>query len=169
VERRADATEQFAIAQFQNLEDASKLSRRAYESQHSGLELSVQGQQLASSKVVKRVIRYEEIIIDNNFKRFVRRFSIFVGVLFNHFLAGASVSKSSLSQSYQEKLQPFAEKIAVKPDSYVVAFQSTNKMVNTEATFVSQASANDYLQQQIARDPSLSDSMHVIPSHEVPV
>ncbi|OUL36552.1 DUF6603 domain-containing protein [Nostoc sp. 106C] len=169
LERKADATEQFAIAQFQNLEDASKLSRRAYEPQHSGLELSVEGQQLASSKMVKRVIRYEEIIIDNNFKRFIRLFSVFVGVLFNHFLNGASVAKSALSQSYQQKLQPFSQKIAAKSDSYVVAFQATNKVVSSEAAFVSQASANDYLQQQIARDPNLSDSLHVIPTHEVQV
>jgi hypothetical protein len=167
--KRADATELFAIAQFQNMDDASKLSRPAYEPQHGGLELSVEGQQLASSKMVKRVIRYEEIIIDNNFKRFVRRFSIFIGILFNHFLAGASVSKSKLSQSYRQKLQPFAEKIAVKPASYVVAFQATNKIVSTEATFVSQASAHDYMQRQIAQDPSLSDSLHVIPTHEVAV
>jgi hypothetical protein len=167
--KTADAQEQFAIAQFQNMEDASKLSRPAYEPQHSGLELSVAGQQLASSKMVKRIVRYEEIIIDNNFKRFVRRFSLFVGVLFNHFLAGASVSKSALSQSYKQKLQPFKEKITVQPASYVVAFQSTNKLISTEATFVSQASANHYMQKQIALDPSLSDSLHVIPSHEVPV
>lgn len=167
--KKSDAQEQFAIAQFQNMEDASKLSRPAYESQHGGLELSVDGQQLASSRMVKRVIRYEEIIIDNNFKRFVRHFSIFVGALFNHFMAGASISKSSLSQSYLEKLQPFAAKIAVQPASYAVAFQATNKLIGTTATFTSQASANDYLQQQIAIDPNMSDALHVIPTHEVSV
>lgn len=167
--KKADTSELFAIAQFQNMEDASKLSRPAYEPQHGGLELSVAGQQLASSKVVQRIVRYEEIIIDNNFKRFVRKFSVLVGSLFGHFLGGASVSKSVLSQSQREKLQPFAEKIAVQPANYVVAFQSTNKSINTEATFTSQASANDYMQQQMVRDPSMSDALHVIPSHEVPV
>jgi hypothetical protein len=137
------------------------------------LELSVKDQQLKSSRMVKRVIRYEEIIIDNNFKRFVRNFSIFVGALFNHFMAGASISKSSLSQSYQEKLQPFAEKIAVQPANYVVAFQATNTAFKTTdksvttVGFTSQASANDYMQQQIALDPNMSDALHVIPTHEV--
>jgi hypothetical protein len=173
LDKTKDAQEQFAIAQFQNMEDASKLSRPAYEPQHGGLELSAKGQQLNSSRMVKRVIRYEEIIIDNNFKRFVRRFSIFVGTLFNHFMAGASISKSSLSQSYQEKLQPFAEKIAVQPANYVVAFQATNTAFKTTdksvttVGFASQASANDYMQQQIALDPNMSDALHVIPTHEV--
>jgi hypothetical protein len=173
LDKTKDAQEQFAIAQFQNMEDASKLSRPAYEPQHGGLELSVKEQQLKSSRMVKRVIRYEEIIIDNNFKRFVRNFSIFVGALFNHFMAGASISKSSLSQSYQEKLQPFAEKIAVQPANYVVAFQATNTAFKTTdksvttVGFASQASANDYMQQQIALDPNMSDALHVIPTHEV--
>jgi hypothetical protein len=173
LDKTKDAQEQFAIAQFQNMEDASKLSRPAYEPQHGGLELSVKDQQLKSSRMVKRVIRYEEIIIDNNFKRFVRNFSIFVGALFNHFMAGASISKSSLSQSYQEKLQPFAEKIAVQPANYVVAFQATNTAFKTTdksvttVGFTSQASANDYMQQQIALDPNMSDALHVIPTHEV--
>jgi hypothetical protein len=167
--KKSDTQEQFAIAQFQNMEDASKLSRPAYEPQHGGLELSVAGQQLASSRMVKRVIRYEEIIIDNNFKRFAKRFSALVGILFNHFMAGASVSKSSLSQSYQEKLQPFAEKIVVNPANYVVAFQSTNRSIDTTVSFVSQASANDYMQQKIALDPNMSDVLHVLPTHEVSV
>jgi hypothetical protein len=156
------------------MEDTSKLSRQAYEAQSSGLELSftepeLPEQQLASSRMVKRVIRYEEIIIDDNFKRFARKFSIFVGALFNHFMAGASISKSSLSQSYLEKLQPFDAKIALRPASYAVALQATNKSIGTTATFTSQASANDYLQQQIALDPNMSDALHVIPTHEVSV
>jgi hypothetical protein len=167
LDKAKDAQEQFAIAQFQNMEDASKLSRPAYEPQHGGLELSAKGQQLNSSRMVKRVIRYEEIIIDNNFTRFVKRFSTFVGILFNHFMAGASVSKSSLSQSYQEKLQPFADKIAVQPANYVVAFQATNTAFQTTESFTSQASANDFMQQQITLDPNMSDALHVIPTHEV--
>jgi hypothetical protein len=176
LDKTKDAQEQFAIAQFQNMEDASKLSRPAYEPQHGGLELSANKDkepQLKSSRMIKRVIRYEEIIIDNNFKRFASRFSIFVGALFNHFMAGASISKSSLSQSYQEKLQPFVEKIAVQPANYVVAFQATNTAFKTTdrsvttVSFTSQASANDYMQQQIVLDPNMSDALHVIPTHEV--
>jgi hypothetical protein len=167
LDKTKDAQEQFAIAQFQNMEDASKLSRPAYEPQHGGLELSAKGQQLNSSRMVKRVIRYEEIIIDNNFTRFAKRFSTFVGILFNHFMAGASISKSSLSQSYQEKLQPFADKIAVQPANYVVAFQATNTVFQTTESFTSQASANDFMQQQITLDPNMSDALHVIPTHEV--
>src|SRR5690606_30318559 len=68
-----DAEDQFAIAQYQTMGDGDKLSRPAFQTQHSGVDLSVAGEQLRSSRAVKRIIRYEEIIIDNNYLRFVQR------------------------------------------------------------------------------------------------
>lgn len=167
--KKADATELFAIAQFQNLDDAKKLSAPGYEPEPAGLELSVVGSQFNSSKMVKRIVRYEEIIIDSNYKRFVRPFFLFVGMLFSHFLRGNSISKSVLSQAYQTQLQPFAEKIVVRPDIYAVAFQATNQVFTTETSFVSEAMARDFVQQQVAQNPDLHDTLHVIPQHEVAV
>ncbi|MEP6984269.1 MAG: DUF6603 domain-containing protein, partial [Chloroflexota bacterium] len=67
--KTGDATEQFAIAQYQNLDDATKLSRPSYQGLHGGVQISVAGQQLKSSHAVRRIVRYEQIIIDNNYKR----------------------------------------------------------------------------------------------------
>jgi len=159
---KSDTSELFALAQFQNMDDAAKLSRPAYEPQHGGLELSAQGRQLASAKMVKRVARYEEIIIDTNFRRFVRRF--FPGALFAHFLNGNAASKSALSRSRKRQLQPFDEKIKVNPEAYVVAFQSNNKAFSE--AFTSEASARVFMQSRIAQEPSLSDLLHVIPIYE---
>ncbi|MBK8314115.1 MAG: hypothetical protein IPL01_08860 [Acidobacteria bacterium] len=162
-----DSFESFAPAQFQNMDDAAKISRPAYEPMHAGVELSVQGQDLASAKTVKRIVRYEQIIIDNNYKRFVRRFFQFFGGLFNHFLNGNAVAQSTLSKSYKEKLQPFEEKIKVSPDTYTVAFNHNNKSFGSEASFTSEAMARDFMQKQMSLNPDLSDSLHVIPQHEV--
>ena len=71
----------FAIAQYQNLDDATKLSRPSYQALNGGVEISVAGQQLKSSHAVRRIVRYEQIIIDNNYKRFKKRFSIFIFAL----------------------------------------------------------------------------------------
>src|SRR6185436_15184377 len=60
--KAADATEQFAIAQYQNMDDATKLSRPSYQQLTAGVQLSVTGQQLNSSHAVRRVVRYEQII-----------------------------------------------------------------------------------------------------------
>ena len=163
-----DALESFALAQFQNMDDAAKLSRPSYESMHGGIELSVDGQEMASGKVVKRIVRYEEIIIDNNFKRFVRRFTIFIGALFDHFLAGSAITQSTLSKHYKQQLQPFEAKVKINPDNYTVAFNSDNKAFSaTAASFTSEAMARDFMQHQITLDPNLADSLHVIPQDEV--
>ena len=165
--KKDDVIEQFAPAQFREFDDAKKLSQPAYGDEHGGLDLSVAGQQLASSRMVRRVVRYEEIIIDTGFKRFARRFAGFAGSLFEFFLGGASVSKSELSQFEKKKLQPFAEKIAVQPETYTVAFQATNKACAAEAvSFASAASAQDYLDRQIAKDANLVNAIHVIPEYE---
>jgi hypothetical protein len=167
LEKKGDAFEQFAIAQYQNMDDASKLSRSAYERVHGGIELSVAGQELDSSKVVKHIVRYEQVVIDTNYKRYLQRFTMFVGSLFNHFLQGASVSKSLLSQCYQQQMVPFADKIQVNEETYTVAFQSNNKAVNNEATFKSQTMALEYMNQTVAEDPNQADALHVIPQYEV--
>ena len=165
--KSADIDEQFAIAQFQNLDDASKLSRRAYDPLTGGLELSIPGRALRSSKLVRRRVRYEEIIIDSNYKRFVRRFRLFFGTLFSHFLGSNSVSQSVLSKAYRQQLQPFDEKVIVREDAFVVAFQANNQAIETTAQFNSQAQAMDYLHRQVNQNPELNDQLHVIPQYEV--
>jgi hypothetical protein len=165
--KAGDTLEQFAPAQFLDIDDASKLSRPGFEPQHGGVELWATGSQLGSSKAVKRIVRYEQVIIDSNFKRIFRRFTDFIGTLFGHFLAGSSVSLSPLSRRYRTQLQPFDQKIAVRPETYVVAFQANNQAFSNQASFVSEAMARDYLAQQIRLNPNQTDNLHVIPLHEV--
>lgn len=166
--KRADATESFAPAQFQNFDDATKLSKPAYQQMTAGLELSVQGQQLASGVVIKRVVRYELITIDTNFRRFVRRFFLFAGSLFAHFLKGASVTKSELSVFRKSKLDPFAEKLSAQTETFSVVFQSNNRVFHAEAaSFTSEAVAADYLSRKVAADPALHGELQVIPECEV--
>jgi hypothetical protein len=166
--KKADAFELFAPAQFQELSDSDKLSRPAFSKERSGVDLSASGADVRSSGAVKRIVRYEEIILDTNYKRFKQRFSGISLVLFNHFLAGAAVTHSELSKAVKSKLQPFEEKISVQTETFTVALQSNNKAFAPEATsFPSEASARDYLNDRIAADPTLAETIHVIPSCEM--
>lgn len=168
--KQADLTESFAPAQFQEFDDAARLSRPAYVQEHSGIEFSVEGEQLASSAMVKHVIRDELVTIDTQYRRAVRRSQLPSRALFSHFLNGSSVTRSPLSMHQQKKRKPFAEKIQVHPDTYVVALQSTNKIFDPQAaSFTSEAMAREYLHQQIVRDPHLADALHVILGFEVAV
>lgn len=166
--KQADALERFAPAQFKDFTDADKLSKPAFAPEHSGVDLSAAGDDVRSSVVVRRVVRYEEIILDTNYQRFARRFRGFVSGLFSLFLRGAAVTRCELSQSVRTKLQPFPDRIEVRPDTFGVAVQATNKpFTAAAATFHSEASAQEFLAAQVAADPALADSLHVLPSTEL--
>jgi hypothetical protein len=165
--RKADAFERFAPAQFQNFSDADKLSKPAFAPERAGVELSAAGDDLRSSRVVQRTVRYEEIVIDNNFKRFARRFRLFLMPLFQLFLRGNSAARSELSAANLRRLQPFSDKIAVRDETFTVAFQADNRAFAAEAaSFHSEASARDFLRRKVAEDGALADELHVIPSFE---
>jgi len=158
----------FAMAQFKKMTDSKKLSSPAYEKQNGGLELSVKGEQLKTTSAVKRIVRYEQIIIDSNFKRFVKPFFNFFGILFNLFLKGNAITKSTLSNKYKKQKMPFADKITVVPNLYVVASNTDNAPFNEEAkAFTSYAQAEEFMNQKVKENPNLQDSLHVIPQVEI--
>lgn len=160
-----DAIEQFAPAQFQSMSDADKLSRPAYGPEPGGIELSAAGTQTRSSRAVKRVVRYDEIILDVAAQR--TRFKRFNVALFRFFLGGASVSRSALSQSRKGQLQPFAARVDVRPEGFTVASQATNRAYAADSvSFQSEASAREYLARKASDDPGLAATLHVIPAHE---
>ena len=171
-----EVEERFAIGQYKNLDGSAQLSSPGYEPLESGLEVAVAGSQVKTSQATRRVIRYEQIIIDNNFRRYIKKFYKYfesgLGVLneflFAHFLKGNAVSKSALSQNYKKKLKPFDEVIEVNVNKYSVAFNSDNKAIDPAAIkFSSQAKANEFMQQQIKADVSLKNRLHVIPNTEL--
>jgi hypothetical protein len=162
-----DAFEQFAPAQFQNFSDSDKLSRPAFTSERSGLNLSAGDAALRSSVMVKRIVRYEEIIIDNNFKRFQQRFRGYFGSLFEFFLGGNAAARSQLSFTTKSKFQPFTDKVEIKTETFTVALQSNNQAFAVDSvSFQSEASARDYMNRKVTEDASLADEIHVIPSFE---
>lgn len=163
-----DAWERFAPAQFADFSDADKLSRPAFSLEKSGLHLAPGATAARGGHAVIRNVRYEEIIIDNNFKRYQRRFFLFASTLFSFFVRGAAVSRISVSVAVANKLQPFNEKISVAPEGFGVAFQSTNKPVSAATTsFASEALARSYLADLKASDPGLAGTLHVLPSFEI--
>lgn len=162
-----DADEQFAKAQFVNMSDADKLSQRAFDPLHGGVVLSSGTQQLGTAKLAKRRVRYEQIIIDNNFKRFQRRFFLFVAGFFGHFLKGAAITKSELSHNFKTQLDPFTEKVKVKAGGFTVAYAENNKPYSSQSTyFASETMATQFIREQVALRPELHESLHVISQHE---
>ncbi len=168
IEERGTVNESFAVGQYLDKSDSELLNAKSFEPMKGGVELSVAGEQYHAPVAVKRVVRYEQIIIDTNFKRFIRPFFTWFGSLFNLFLNGNSVSHSVLSYKQQTMRVPFADKVEVGHTLYGVAFTSDNTAFSGESmNFTSMAQAQDYMQQQVAGDANLARELHVIPQVEV--
>ena len=159
----SDAVDMFALAQFQNLSDAQKLSLPAFEREHAGVELAPDGAAMASTRAVRRSARYEEIVIDSVGRK-ANSLVTYNATLFEHFLGGASVARSPLAQAERTLRQPFSDRITVPGDSYVVA--STRDNTADGPVFSTQAQARTHLDALLAGDPNRVDALHVIPSME---
>ncbi len=166
--KRSDIEESFAVGQYLAKSDSELLNAKSFEPMQGGVELSVTGEQYHAPAAVKRVVRYEEHIIDSHYQRFVRPLSAWFGGLFSLFLNGNAVSKSVLSHKQQQMLKPFADMVEVGKPLYTVAFAHDNTAFSDEAiAFTSQAQAQEFLKQQIAADANLARQLHVIPQVEM--
>ena len=159
--------EQFAPAQFHALSRAEKLAAPAFSQEDGGVDISATGNAMRSSLVVRRVVRYEQIIIDSNFKRFQQRFVTFTGTLFRHFLGGNAAARSVLSAQLKNQMQPFKDVITTDAEGFGVANTSNNKLVAGAKVFGSYHAAKEHMEQEIAQNPGLAGKMHVVPDFEL--
>ncbi len=165
---RGAVEESFAVGQFFAKSDDELLSAKSFEPLKGGVELSVAGEQYRAPKAVRRVIRYEKIILDTLFKRFVKKAFPWVGILFNLFANGSAVALSALSNKQQKQFKPFADKVQIGKTLYAVARHEDNTPFDDTAVgFTSQTQAQEYLKQQIATDANLAKQLHVIPQVEM--
>ena len=174
-----DARERFATGEFKNLDKSKRLSSPGFEHFISGGELRAQGDQLRTSLAVKRIMRYETVIIDNNFKQhifqffvqLVASFQVLTASLFGHFAQGSAITTSVLSANYKRRVQPQQTTIKVLPHQYTVANLSDNAPVTdadgiNTAAFGSQTEALNYLQKRAEANPTEAADFHVVPSTE---
>jgi hypothetical protein len=159
--------EKFAAAQYFERDDAAKLSAPAFELFESGVELTAAGEPWTTGPMADRNVRYEMIIIDTAFERFVVPFFRFWDGLFAHFRRGSSIARSTVSQAAGERLQPFGSGVVIGRDEYAVARQSDNAPYAAAATFGSFAEAQAHMAAAVRANPTLADTIHVIPTAEV--
>jgi hypothetical protein len=159
--------EKFAAAQYRDMDDAQKLSAPAYEPLDSGVELGAAGQPWATGPLAQRNVRYETIIVDTAFQRVRLRFFKFWDGLFVHFRAGAAVSRAAVSLANENRMQPFANKIAVTADEFTVARQADNKPYSAKSSFGSYAEAQAHMAEVVQLHPELAETIHVIPNAEL--
>lgn len=164
-----DLQEQFAPAQFQDTDDATKLSEQAFSPQDSGVELAPSGQLTDTGVALTRNVRYDLTIVDTKLLVTPQRFRFFAysAALFTHFLGGASVARSDISQAQTSLRRPYDVGVAVSAETYAIASQDDNTQHAGTQTFTSRAAALDHLGRAVAVDPSLTGRLQVLPSFEV--
>ena len=161
-----DVKEKFASAQFNDLSDQARLAAPAFENENGGIDLAPGGGALFSATVVKRTNRYELITIDTRARRSTKGLYVLKAALSARLLSGSAVAKSSLSAHNALQKNPFADKVAATSEGFAVAF-SDNNTAMAAASFVSEASAREFLGAQIRNDPALAGQIHVIPTYEL--
>ena len=118
-----------------------------------------------------RNVRYETIIVDTAFERHTIAFFEFWAELFAHFVAGAAIAKSdALAGDSEQRHQPFADKVAVAGDRLrrrAPGRQQPRSAARPRSA--SHAEATAHLADGVAADPTLADTIHVIPCAEVNV
>lgn len=182
-----DTGDKFAMAQYQDMSDAAKLSRPSYETQDAGLELTSETGTLATARVVRRAVRYELHVIGGEpvtaittlaatTSTAVKRFHSVNTLVFDELTSGSSTSRASLSARQARQRQPFAGEDTVRVDEqrFVVAYLKSNRQAfppgvpgrRVAATFRSRATAEDALADFVRKDRSLTGLLHVIPVAE---
>jgi hypothetical protein len=165
--RSGDVDEAFAIGQFQDFDDATKLSKPAFEPLPGGLEAASPGRNQRTGNATKRNVRYETIVLDRGRERVAPGLAGYPGTLFTHFLDGNAASRSAPSRKRRRQLAPFDDTIVVAGDGYIVASSTDNTAYPAGSIFSSQVQADSFLAGELARDPSLAGSLHVIPAFEM--
>jgi hypothetical protein len=165
--KTGDLQEPFPPSQFQNFDDATKLSQPAYVPMDGGIELAGAAT-LASATAITRPVRYDLTIVDAESQPVRSKFFPHFRVMFDSFLAGNTAGQSRLSATFRGLTRPYNGSVNVSNETFAVALQSSNKIFHPEAAaFLSQAKAQDYIANAIASNPSLEGTLHVIPQFEV--
>jgi hypothetical protein len=164
---RGPVREQFAAAQYRDMDDSAKLSAPAFEPMDGGVELGAAGAPWATGRLAQRNVRYETVIIDTALEPARDNFVVFPAGLFEHFRRGATITRLADSAANERFREPFTDKVTLPGEAYTVAFQSDNRALAGVSTFGSFTEAQAHFESVVASDPSLADTIHVIPGAEV--
>jgi hypothetical protein len=163
--------EEFAPAQFSELSDSDKLSRRSFEHLQSGFSLTGTSN-LQATLPVTRNVEYEL-----NYLRRKPIQTIFKGVITLGLLAyevlvrGSAIRQSALSKQKTRVSMNAPPPVVLKKEEYTLAgvedLKAYAKTGESPKTFSTQAEAYQYQQDLVRRDPSLADKVQVVSHFEL--
>ncbi|PSL35076.1 DUF6603 domain-containing protein [Chitinophaga ginsengisoli] len=163
----ASATERFAPANFFNLKDNEKLSRRSFETNVSGCKVTASAD-LSIAPAVNKSVDYELSYLRK------KRFSLFfAGIykysksLFRSNLKGSAVAASKMSYATNRQSVNAPDAVAVQKDQYVVANVSDMKMHSAGMVANSYAEAVEMYNTLTAKQPALKNKVQILSQYEI--
>ena len=158
---------QFAPAQFIDLKDSEKLSRKSFEDMTAGMELSSTAA-LNTSAPVDKDVEYEVSYLSN------RRFNlIFAGVykfaseIFSRLARGGAAAKAELSFTARRKSQSAPAEITIKSQQYALARKSDMGLVDIRYIANSQMEAFEMMRDLAEENPALASEVQVVSAYEL--
>lgn len=165
--KKTIAKEHFAPAQFVDMSDAQKLSRKSFEQMPAGVMLSDTGNSLRSSKVVQRSVAYETKIMDTRFPILHLAGKLFERLqTFTALLRGNAMAKSELS--FVNNADPMLSpgKVGTLQEGYTVVGVANLIPFDGKSEHESETQALNYMNELIKAAPALKDEIQVVPNYE---
>jgi hypothetical protein len=157
------AKEQFAPAQFLEMSDAEKLSRKSFEKYESGIRIGG-GDRPNADYTLELDVAYEVIYVPQ--KKKPVRFKL-PQFLFDAFVRGSSVAQSPLSFEKRSPSGLGTERVEIAREKFAVAGVKDLSLHAEGLVFDSEAEAHAALALAVAANPLLTSELQVVPLYQV--
>ena len=157
------AKEQFAPAQFLEMSDAEKLSRKSFEKYDSGVRIGG-GEGANADYVTELDVAYEVIYVPQ--KKKPVRFKL-PQFLFEAFVRGNAVAQSPLSFESQSPSGLGTGRVEIAREKFAVAGVSNLALHAEGLVFDSEAEAHAAMKLAVQANPSLTSELQVVPLYQV--
>ena len=158
--------EYFAPAEFLQMSDSAKLSRKSFEEFNSGV--SIKGNnKLKSSYLMDRELMYEQIVMDSRNKP--EKLPIMYAekaVSFRSFIKNGTAAKSRLGSKAKSFSENSPAKVSMKQEAFAIAY-TEDLSVYESLTAGSEAEARVLLEELLNSDPKLTDKIQVVPQYQI--
>jgi uncharacterized protein DUF6603 len=157
----------FPPAQFFDVPDEAKLTGKSFEKYDAGVRIRA-SEDLSSDYVLRREVDYELFYKDQErlLAPWPTRFQI-EPLTFHAWSVGGAVAQSPLSQARRALSAGVPGAVAMRQESFALAFSRDLTAFDGSAVFSSKAEAHSQLDRLLSQAPHLEGEIQVVPAFEV--
>lgn len=162
-----DVKDYFARAQYIEMKDAERLSRKSFEKYNSGAKITA-SEDIKVDHFETKEVKYELIYLEPNKYLFLADpMFVFSQSDYNCLLKGNAISKCTLSHAKNAKSQVAPEEVTIQQEQFAVVNTDNLSLYDKGSMVNSEAEALDMMTELIEEDPGLAEKIQVVPKFEV--